>query len=74
MFEQAIGTFYCQSCGTESHAHGQDFVYELVYDKTIISFVEPSQFGKDYDSNAMRKNIGKMTSLTIAEYVCKRLK
>ena len=51
MFEQAIGTFYSQSCGTESHAHGQDFVYELVYDKTIISFVEPSQFGKDYDSN-----------------------
>ena len=43
-FEQANGFFYCQSCGTESHEHGQDFVYEETY-------TEPSEFCEDSDSN-----------------------
>ena len=43
-FELANGFFYCQSCGTESHEHGQDFVYEEIY-------TEPSEFCEDSDSN-----------------------
>ena len=49
-FELANGFYYCQTenCGTESRAHGQDFVYE----KTCQPFAEPSEVCEDSDSNA----------------------
>ena len=46
-FEPANGAFYCQSCGAESRAHGQDFVNE----ETYHPFIEPSELGEDTDSN-----------------------
>ena len=46
-FEKANGAFYCQSCGSESRAHGQDFVH----DETCPPFSEPSEFCEDSDSN-----------------------
>ena len=46
-FEKTNGAFYCQSCGSESRAHGQDFVY----DKTCPQLAESSEFCEDSDSN-----------------------
>ena len=48
-FELANGFYYCQTenCGTESRAHGQDFVNEENYPP----FTEPRDFGEDPDSN-----------------------
>ena len=43
-FEPANGAFYCHSCGTESRAHGQDFVNE----ETSPPFID---FDQDSDSN-----------------------
>ena len=48
-FELACGFYYCQTknCGTESHAHGQDFVNE----ESNTPFIDPIDFGEDPDSN-----------------------
>ena len=48
-FELVNGSYYCQAkdCGTESRAHGQDFVYE----EANTSFAETSEFCEDSDSN-----------------------
>ena len=48
-FELANGFYYCQTenCGTESRAHGPDFVYEEIN----AAFAEPGEFGEDTDSN-----------------------
>ena len=46
-FEPANGAFYCQSCGTESREHGQDFVYE----ETCLQYAEPSEVFEYSDSN-----------------------
>ena len=46
-FEPANGAFYCQSCGTESREHGQDFIYE----ETCLQYAEPSEVCEYSDSN-----------------------
>ena len=48
-FEPANGAFYCQSCGTESLEHGQDFIYEEKEKNT--SLASHSAFYEDSDSN-----------------------
>ena len=48
-FESANGAFYCQSCGTESFEHGQDFIYEANEKNT--SLASQSEFYEDSDSN-----------------------
>ena len=48
-FESANGAFYCQSCGTESLEHGQDFIYEANEKNT--SLASHSAFYEGSDSN-----------------------
>ena len=48
-FEPANGAFYCQSCGTESLEHGQDFIYEEKEKNT--SLASHNAFYEDSDSN-----------------------
>ena len=48
-FEPANGAFYCQSCGTESLEHGQDFIYEAK--EKNASLASLIVFYEDSDSN-----------------------